>query len=245
MKKRYLNIIVILLFIGATIGSSYFVLDLSASAKNSHLITHEFNLIAGCSTCFQDDLQNNEGMPITITDIKHTGSPDIEGITITLYEAVLDNGDYKKGELLEPPFTVSDGETLHFYICYNTDIALKPDTYVLETQFIKEEEDNEPPTVEITKPLKKSLYIGNHRICSWWFTMIVCGIDIEVDASDGESGMNRVEFYINDALKETDTTEPYSGAWAENAFGKRIIRVTAYDNAGNSASDEITVWKFF
>ena len=243
MKKRYLNIIVILLFIGATIGSSYFVLDLSASAKNSHLITHEFNLIAGCSTCFQDDLQNNEGMPITITDIKHTGSPDIEGITITLYEAVLDNGDYKKGELLEPPFTVSDGETLHFYICYNTDIALKPDTYVLETQFIKEEEDNEPPTVEITKPLKKSLYIGNHRICSWWRTIIIGGIDIEVDAYD-KDGIDKVEFYIDKKLKSTDTTEPYAWTWDERAFGSHMIKVKAYDNVGNSNTARIRVLIF-
>jgi parallel beta-helix repeat protein len=106
------------------------------------------------------------------------------------------------------------------------------------------EEDTTRPTVKITKP-EKGIYVSNNKVMSFFMTILIGDIDIEVDASDDESGMNRVEFYINDVLKETDATEPYSWTWDERAFGKRIIRVTAYDNAGNSASDEIKVWKIF
>ena len=53
-----------------------------------------------------------------------------------------------------------------------------------------------------------------------------------------------VEFYIDDVLKATVSSEPFSWTWDDTAFGKHIIKVIAYDDDGNSASDEITVWKF-
>jgi len=65
MKKKHVAFITIILLIGVSVGSSSFVLDLSASAKNSHLITHEFNLISGNSVCFQDSLTNNEKLGYT------------------------------------------------------------------------------------------------------------------------------------------------------------------------------------
>ena len=242
MKKRYLNIIVILLFIGAAISSSYFVLDLSASAKNSHLITHEVNIIAGNSVCFQDNLTNNKNRVVKI-NVTHTGNPDLEGINITLYWTVWYTHGYIRGDEIVFPITLQAHEPFHFYICYYTDIRLKPDTYILETKF-NICEDDDIPTVEITKPIKRSLYIKNQWVRSWWITTIIGGIDIEVDAYD-EDGIDKVEFYIDKKLKSTDTNEPYAWTWDENTFGKRIIRVTACDNAGNSVSDEITVWKLF
>ena len=97
--------------------------------------------------------------------------------------------------------------------------------------------------VEITKPMKRSLYINNRWVRSWWRTIIIGGIDIEVAAYDKE-GIDRVEFYIGKKLKATDTTEPYTWTWDERAFGSRMIEVKAYDNAGNSNTAKIRVLIF-
>ena len=147
-----------------------------------------------------------------------------------------------RGDEIEFPITVKPHRTLRFFICYYTDIRLKPDTYILTTKF-NICEDDDIPTVEINKPMKRSLYINNRWVRSWWRTTIIGGIDIEVDAYD-ENGIDRVKFYIGKKLKVTDTTEPNSWLWDERAFGSHMIEVKAYDNAGNSNTARIRVLIF-
>ena len=110
------------------------------------------------------------------------------------------------------------------------------------------ETDTNPPNVEIIKP-EKALYIINFKIRSYLIRkpFIIGKIDITVDVTDDESGMDHVEFYIDDKLKSIDISEPFSWTWKRGSFirHRHIIKTIAYDNAGNSASDEITVWKFF
>jgi hypothetical protein len=75
--------------------------------------------------------------------------------------------------------------------------------------------------------------------------IIVQSITIEVNASDNQSGINRVEFYIDGILKGSDTSKPYSYDWREMRSGNHTITVKAYDNGGNSAtSPEILVFKW-
>ena len=103
------------------------------------------------------------------------------------------------------------------------------------------------PEVRITKP-EKGLYIADKKIRSYFIkrTPLILGpITIEVDASQDEYGINRVEFYIDNEKKYTDDTEPYSWTWDTLAFFKHTIKVVAVDNTENSANVEITVMKFF
>ena len=110
---------------------------------------------------------------------------------------------------------------------------------------IGEVEDDEDPYVKITKPERNGIYYNNNKIGSTPFMTIIMGhLDIKADASDSESGVNRVEFHIDGILKETDTSEPYACGFDESP-GTHTIIVLAYDNAGNSASDSMMVWKFF
>lgn len=106
--------------------------------------------------------------------------------------------------------------------------------------------DTTPPTVVITRP-KNSLYFINIEIFPLAInTPIIIGkIDINVTATDDDSGIDRVEFYINSLLKETDDTEPYGWTWKEPAFLSRTIEVIVYDKAGNGASTVKNVLKFF
>ena len=105
--------------------------------------------------------------------------------------------------------------------------------------------DVTPPNVTITKPQEKSLYLGNSRVLPFPITLLIGSINITVDASDDDSGVYSVKFYLNDILKSTDTTPPFNWAWDERTFGRYTILVEASDNTGNNATDERTVWKFF
>ena len=75
-------------------------------------------------------------------------------------------------------------------------------------------------------------------------TFIIGKIDIEVEAFDNLSGINKVEFYIDNNLKSTVKTEPYTWIWDEKVvLSPYTIKVTAYDDAGNQDSDMRVVWK--
>jgi hypothetical protein len=104
--------------------------------------------------------------------------------------------------------------------------------------------DSTPPTIEITKP-KNMLYFANTEIFPISIPLIIGLIDVEVTASDNDSGIDRVEFYIDNQYKANDTTAPYRWAWSEFSFFVYILKVVAYDNAGNNANVELKVWKFF
>jgi hypothetical protein len=80
-----------------------------------------------------------------------------------------------------------------------------------------------------------------------FFTTLLIGkIPVIANASDNQSGIQKVEFYVDDDLKETVTTVPYSWTWSDRGnFFPYILRVDAYDNAGNKNSDELKLWKIF
>lgn len=107
----------------------------------------------------------------------------------------------------------------------------------------------QPPLVKITKP-ENALYIMNMKIREYLIRkpFIIGKIDIKVNATDEESGIERIEFYIDGKLKANITIQPYAYMWKRDRiriFGHRhTIKVVAFDNAGNNASKEIKVWKF-
>jgi len=93
------------------------------------------------------------------------------------------------------------------------------------------------------------MYIFNQFILRFnmlQMPIVVQLITIEANASDNESGIDRVEFFIDGVLKSTDTSKPYSYNWITLRCGKHTITVKAYDNAGNNATSELPVfrWRF-
>ena len=89
--------------------------------------------------------------------------------------------------------------------------------------------------VDIKKPEKGHIYIMDRDMLSFPSneTFIIGKITIEADTNG-----NKVEFYIDDELKETDSNPPYAWQWNEHAIGKHKIKVIAYDG-NNKAEDEI------
>lgn len=98
--------------------------------------------------------------------------------------------------------------------------------------------------VNITRPLENSLYIRNLRLFSLRRTTVVYGpITIKAEVTS-DSEVDRVEFFVDGKLKKIDTREPYTYRWAPLRCFKHTITVIAYDVDSNSASDEVTVFKW-
>jgi hypothetical protein len=105
--------------------------------------------------------------------------------------------------------------------------------------------DTTPPTLEITKP-KYALYFLNKEIMQLANgTLIIGKIDVNVNATDDDSGIDCVEFYVNLQLLGNDTIAPYSWLWSQRALFRQTLTVKAFDKEGNSVSQDIEVWKFF
>ena len=112
--------------------------------------------------------------------------------------------------------------------------------------------DTTLPIVKITSPIKGYLYVNFGDVIVRKFpilitTLIVGRVEVTATATDSQSGISRVEFYIDNELKATDTTAPYSWTWLERGFFfPYTIKVKAYDCVGNSNPPaEMRVWKIF
>jgi hypothetical protein len=76
--------------------------------------------------------------------------------------------------------------------------------------------------------------------------VVIGKIIVSVDASDSESGIARVEFYIDDEVKAVLTTPPYQWVWTERGmFFPYTLKIVVYDFAGNSNTDSMKVWKIW
>ena len=101
-------------------------------------------------------------------------------------------------------------------------------------------EDVSPPLLSIEKPKKGYLYVFDRAWLPIGITIILGRITIIANAID-ESGIEGVEFYVDDILKYNDTEQPYEWLWNEFAIGKHEVKVIAHDNKGNRAEDAVNV----
>ena len=89
--------------------------------------------------------------------------------------------------------------------------------------------DTVVPTVAITAPTNGSAVVRR------------ANVTIQATASDNV-GVTRVEFFVNGALRCTDTAAPFACDWKVPNGGKSgVIDVRASDAAGNSAQARVTV----
>jgi len=91
-----------------------------------------------------------------------------------------------------------------------------------------ESEDIMPPTVEITNIADGSKVDGT--------------VSISVSATDN-IGIDKVELYVDNNLKMTDTSIPYTYQWDTTLFSddNHIIKVIAYDTIGNTNDESYTI----
>jgi outer membrane protein assembly factor BamB len=101
------------------------------------------------------------------------------------------------------------------------------------------------PSVSIIKPTN-ALYIANIRILPTKTPFIIGRITIEVDASQPEGlEITNVKIYVDDSLKATVTSKPYTWTWKDFSLGEHHIDVCAYDIKGHTSWATLQVRKFF
>ena len=99
----------------------------------------------------------------------------------------------------------------------------------------------QPPFVEIVKPEKNALYFRNNKIMPFIGTILMGPIIVEVNATDSDGTIDRVEFFVDEEHKHSDYEKPYLWLWNERVFGRCTIKAVAYDNHGLTDEDEINV----
>jgi parallel beta-helix repeat protein len=126
--------------------------------------------------------------------------------------------------------------------------GINTDRYPLMAPYTNE--DTIPPIVKIVSP-ENGLYLWGLHLFSWLFrqrVLIFGAITINVEASDAQSGIEKVEFFIDDSNHPefSDTQAPYSWRWSQGCFllHKHTIIVIAYDNAGNPNYDLAEVQRY-
>ena len=96
--------------------------------------------------------------------------------------------------------------------------------------------DNIPPTIYIKRP-KPGIYIKDRLIIPLSAGIIAIGeLTVHTPPDDDDSGIDRVEFYVDATLRENFVNPPYQWVWDEKTLGLHTFQAVAYDRAGNSAS---------
>jgi hypothetical protein len=100
--------------------------------------------------------------------------------------------------------------------------------------------------VKISKP-SNALYISDEIVMPFLSPVIIGPITIKAKTTYfNSSESDRVEFYIDDVLKNIDNDYPYNWTWNIGGIIKRKhnIKVIAYNEKGDFSADEIDGWKF-
>ncbi|HID25076.1 MAG TPA: PKD domain-containing protein [Thermoplasmata archaeon] len=107
--------------------------------------------------------------------------------------------------------------------------------------------DNQKPTVFFKKPIQ-GFYLLNNKVIPFFTTIVVGDVDVEVAAEDS-SGIQRVVFHVNNEPAAEVLSEPYKWRWRKTVddglVNQYVLKAVVYDNAGNHATDEVTVWRLF
>ena len=82
---------------------------------------------------------------------------------------------------------------------------------------------NQPPTVSITEPINNTVVtLGSN-------------VTIRATATDSDGAVAQVEFYADNALLDTDTSESYETIWNSPPAGTYLLKARAIDNGGAMA----------
>jgi hypothetical protein len=104
-------------------------------------------------------------------------------------------------------------------------------------------EDDIPPNVKIISP-DYGIYIFNRKLGGFVFPFVFNQVTVEVEASDKDSGMEKVEIYIDGELVSSDNEAPYEYLFEQSSKKFHTIEAIGYDNAGNINTDSISVYMF-
>lgn len=166
--------------------------------------------------------------------IKLTASDDISGVDKIYYK--LDGVQHEYTQLV----TIStDGE--HTFCYWSVDKEGNVETEKCLAPF---RIDMTGPTVSITGPATGYLYLfGNQLMAlkSGKTIILFGGIPVTATASSSGAVIKSVQFFLDDVLLAEDTTSPYAALLTTKHTGPAVIKVTAVDILGASASATLNI----
>jgi hypothetical protein len=199
---------------------------------------------------------NSENINLNPTISVYVNDPDNDQMNMFFYNAInhsLIDTDYNVDSGTRASITWDNldyNTTYSWYVVANdSEFETTSDIFYFTTRTT----ENIPPEVEIVKPEQGTLYIFNRSFLHGLLrkTVIIGDITIEVNASDEDGYIEKVEFTIMNLfgreIKGNDTTVPYAFKWTRDRrrlFHLFEIKVTAYDNDGDSAEASLCVRKY-
>ena len=186
------------------------------------IATTTFEIWNGCEGALEYEISWDCGWIQSLTPTSGTSTGEKDTITVQINTAGM-WGTYSCNITI----TSNGGEgnfTLYVFVG-NCDPNPDPDPDPDPTNLM--------PLADIKTPLDQKFYFNDKEFFSLGRTLIIGGITIKVDASDSDGYIQKVEFYIDDDLKETIDEGPYEYKWNEKIFGEYDIKVKVYDNEGS------------
>ena len=74
--------------------------------------------------------------------------------------------------------------------------------------------------------------------------IVIGDLTFRAQCSDA-SGIEKVEFFVDDVIDEIVTEEPYSYDWTGAEKGTYTVKIRAYNMYGGTCKDEVTIQKIF
>ena len=106
--------------------------------------------------------------------------------------------------------------------------------------------DTIPPSITLVTPAPKMLYVFGRPILPLSRTVVIGPVNVIVHALDDQTGVDHVEFYVNDGLLAYTSVGPeYQWQWSVLNFGSATLKVVAIDKAGNTKSAQLNLVKIF
>jgi len=189
--------------------------------------TTTFEIWNGCEGTLEYSLSWDCGWISSVTPTSGDSTGEHDTITVEINTAGMHIGDYS---------------------CDITISSNDPAGDVVFTVYVTIgncEEDDPPigqlPILEVTRPSKPMLYLSDVGIMPLGLNLIIGPITLKADAIDEDGTIERIELYIDGQEKFNTTENAFEYLWNERAFGRRTIKVKAYDNDDNVVEKEISV----
>jgi hypothetical protein len=185
---------------------------------------------------------NQDLVAPTTTVVSPTNNATVSG-TVSLTAAATDNVGVTKVEFYVDGALLATSSAAPYSASWNTTSYTHNSLHTLKTKAYDASgnigtssvinvtvADVIAPTASLTSPVNGSTVPKNKAT-----TITATASDI--------SGISKVEFYVDGALKSTDTTSPYSYSWAVPAKAgvKYSLMVKAYDAANNTSTSSVSV----
>ena len=112
--------------------------------------------------------------------------------------------------------------------------------YALQLLVSYQDEQVESATIQVTVDNQAPQVLIRYPADGGWFDFVETKtIAIQAEASD-DLELARVEFFLDDDLLASLTSPPYVVHW-ETRLGEHIVKVRAYDRAGNRDEDIVQI----